>query len=69
MILKRTLQVAVDELAYTHRASHAVRAAQVAGLVSAQGRQAKQPVRVQPELEDAQSRNLRQPANRTHIGT
>lgn len=65
IILKWMLQVAVDELLYTHRAGHSVRVAQVARLVSAQGRQAEQPIRVKPQFEDAQSRNLRQPAHRT----
>lgn len=68
IILKWMFQVAVVAVLYTHRAGHAVRVAQVAGLVSAQGRQVEQPVRVKPQFEDAQSRNLRQPAHKTQIG-
>jgi hypothetical protein len=52
----------------THRAGHVVSAAKMADLVSAQGRQVEEPVRVKPQFEDSESGYLGQSAHRTHVG-
>jgi hypothetical protein len=47
----------------THRAGHVVRAAKVAGLLSAQGRQVEEPIRVKPQFEDSKRGYLGQPTH------